>query len=89
MRLKMFQHAHKNDFLLIGLYSWSNAESLGLNACKRVALRTGMHLYDVGLFCFVSMKQRIKAHADDCVSYARTSVKANTGHDEVISFDLL
>jgi hypothetical protein len=45
-----------------------------------------IYLYDVGWFCFVSMKQeRIKAS----LCSHNDTIKANTGHDEVISFDLL
>ena len=39
-----------------------------------------IYSYDVGWFCFVSMKQRI---------YMSYIYIENTGHNEVISFDLL
>jgi hypothetical protein len=41
--------------------------------------------YDVGWFCFVSMKQRI----DIYILYVYIKLQKNTGHNEVISFDLL
>jgi hypothetical protein len=43
--------------------------------------------YDVGLFCFVSMKQRIDIYI--LLLYVYIQQKKNTGHNEVISFDLL
>lgn len=67
--------------------SWSYVDRLGLNACKWVAWRTGMYLFhDVGWFCFVSMKQRISLHTYSSM-YVNDII--NTGHNEVISFDLL
>jgi len=45
-----------------------------------------IYIYDMGSFCFVSMKQRIKSiYTIVCIERKIT----NTGHNEVISFDLL
>lgn len=64
---------------------------MGLNACKRVDIRTGMYLFhDVGWFCFVSMKQR--THNLSLHIYIRMYANGNeknTGHNEVISFDFV
>jgi len=49
MRLKMFQLMHTHTYKLTSCWSvfnnWSYVDSLGLNACKWVALRTGMILF--------------------------------------------
>lgn len=49
MRLKMFQLTHTHILKLTScwsvFYNWSYVDSLGLNACKWVALRTGMYLF--------------------------------------------
>lgn len=89
MRLKMFQLMHTSSLVSCWSVStsWSYVDRLGLHACKWVASRTGMSLFpDVGWFCFVSMKQRISLHTSSAM-YVNDRI--NTGHNEVISFDLL
>ena len=89
MRLKMFQLMHTSSLVSCWSVStnWSYVDRLGLHACKWVASRTGMYLFhDVGWFCFVSMKQRISLHT---YSSMYVNDRINTGHNEVISFDLL
>lgn len=89
MRLKMFQLMHTSSLVSCWSVStsWSYVDRLGLHACKWVASRTGMYLFhDVGWFCFVSMKQRISLRT---YSSMYVNDRINTGHNEVISFDLL
>ena len=49
MRLKMFQLTHTYRLKLTSCWlifnNWSYVDSLGLNACKWVTLRTGMNLF--------------------------------------------
>lgn len=89
MRLKMFQLTHINDFLLISFYNWSYAESLGLNACKRVALITGMHLYIWCGFVLFRLDETTNKNIYRLLRSRNDDKSKNTGHDEVISFDLL
>jgi hypothetical protein len=89
MRLKMFQLTHTYIFKLTSCWSifnnWSYVDSLGLNACKWVALRTGMNLFLwYGLVLF-RLDETTNIYMK--LSYIYTSI--NTGHNEVISFDLL
>lgn len=68
------------------LCDWSCVDSLGLNACKWVALITGMNLFPCcGLVLFrLDETTNINAY----IPYVCRWWK-NTGHNEVISFDLL
>ena len=65
--------------------NWSYVDSLGLHACKRVAWRTGMNLFLwCGLVLFrLDETTHICVHSDIYIHIQ------NTGHNEVISFDLL
>ena len=91
MRLKMFQHMHTNVEKLTSCWSvcknWSYVDSLGLNACKWVAWRTGMNLF---LWCGLVLF-RLDETTNICVSFEiiYIYVYKNTGHNEAISFDSL
>ena len=62
--------------------NWSYVDSLGLNACKWVALKTGMNLF---LWCGL-----VLFRLDETTNiYLIHIYIENTGHNEVISFDLL
>ena len=60
-------------------HDWSYVDSLGLNACTWVVWRTGMNLF---LWCGL-----VLFRLDETTRYIREN--ENTGHNEVISFDLL
>ena len=71
--------------------NWSYVDSLGLNACKWVVLRTGMNLFLwCGLVLF-RLDETTNKHTYRLLRLcAMPPVETqNTGHDEVISFDLL
>ena len=65
--------------------NWSYVDSLGLHACKRVAWRTGMNLF---LWCGLVLF-RLDETTHICVHNDIYIHIENTGHNEVISFDLL
>ena len=60
MQLKMFQLMHTYIYKLTSCWlifnNWSYVDSLGLNACKWVALRTGMNLFLMMWVGFVSSR---------------------------------
>lgn len=69
--------------------NWSYVDSLGLNACKWVALRTGMNLFLwYGLVLF-RLDETTYMYMNIVYSISYIHIYINTGHNEVISFDLL
>ena len=76
-----YAHIYKLTSCWSVFNNWSYVDSLGLNACKWVALRTGMNLFLwYGLVLF---------RLDETTNIYIIIYIINTGHNEVISFDLL
>ena len=86
---------YANTYKLASCWSvfinWSYVDSLGLNACKWVVIRTGMYLFLwCGLVLFrLDETTNIKSLSLSTYRERERKKVTNTGHNEVISFDLL
>lgn len=81
-------HIHINEVCCWSIYNdWSYVNSLGLNACKRVVLRTGMKL--LFLWCGLVLFRLDETTNMPIYIICIYETKINTGHNEVISFDLM